>query len=230
MTLPSDTKRDILHCLLREGRLSAQELAAQLAISPQAVRRHLKDLEAQQLVTHEVLAGAVGRPQYRYAISEAGREELRQWQRRQHSGGSKGFAVELLESVAATLGPDQVQDVLEVAWRRKAIDYRQKIGNGSLADRLAQLVALRQEEGYMAEFYAVTEQDQPSAYLFTEYNCAIAAVAQSFPAVCDHELQMLAIALEDCAVERTHWIVDGEHRCGYLIRPLSSLLDTPQNV
>jgi len=23
--------------------------------------------------------------------------------------------------------------------------------------------------------------------------------------------------LADCTVERTHWIVNGEHRCGYLI-------------
>ncbi len=221
VTLTSDTKHDILHCLLRHGHLSAQELAAQLAISPQAVRRHLKELEAEQLVTYEVLSGTVGRPQHRYAISEAGREELRQWQRRQNASGAKGFAVELLESVAATLGPEQVQDVLQVAWQRKARDYRQKIGTGSLAERLHRLVALRQQEGYMAEFYPVQDVDQPAAYLFTEYNCAISAVAQSFPAVCDHELQMFAIALEDCVVERTHWIVDGEHRCGYLIRPLS---------
>ncbi|ATS19525.1 iron-sulfur cluster biosynthesis transcriptional regulator SufR [Parathermosynechococcus lividus PCC 6715] len=221
MTLTSDTKHDILHCLLRDGHLSAQELAVQLAISPQAVRRHLKEMEAAQLVTYDVLSGTVGRPQYRYTISEAGREELRQLQRRQHTSGSKGFALELLESVAATLGPDQVHDVLQVAWRRKAIDYRQQMGNGSLCERLARLVALRQQEGYMAEFYPVHEVGQPPAYLFTEYNCAISAVAQSFPAVCDHELQMFAIALEDCAVERTHWIVDGEHRCGYLIRPRS---------
>jgi DeoR family suf operon transcriptional repressor len=29
---------------------------------------------------------------------------------------------------------------------------------------------------------------------------------------------MFAIALDDCTVERTHWIVNGEHRCGYLIQ------------
>ncbi|BAY52093.1 transcriptional regulator [Thermostichus vulcanus NIES-2134] len=218
MTLTSDTKQDILHCLLRDGHLSAQELAAQLAISPQAVRRHLKDLEAEQLVTYEVLSGTVGRPQYRYSISEAGREELRQLQLRQQATHPKGFALELLESVAATLGPEQMQDVLQAAWQRKALAYREQMGSGTLAERLGRLVALRQQEGYMAEFYPVSEPK--GAYLFTEYNCAISAVAQSFPTVCHHELEMFAIALGDCAVERTHWLVDGEHRCGYLIRPL----------
>jgi DeoR family transcriptional regulator, suf operon transcriptional repressor len=36
--------------------------------------------------------------------------------------------------------------------------------------------------------------------------------------VCDHELEMFAVALQDCQVERTHWLVNGEHRCGYLIQ------------
>jgi len=39
--------------------------------------------------------------------------------------------------------------------------------------------------------------------------------------VCDHELELFATALPDCTVERTHWIVDGQHQCGYLVRPRS---------
>jgi DeoR family transcriptional regulator, suf operon transcriptional repressor len=51
----------------------------------------------------------------------------------------------------------------------------------------------------------------------TEYNCAISQIAASYPSVCGNELEMFAIALPDCQVERTHWLVGGEHRCGYLI-------------
>jgi DeoR family suf operon transcriptional repressor len=29
---------------------------------------------------------------------------------------------------------------------------------------------------------------------------------------------MFQVALADCTVERTHWLVEGEHRCGYLVR------------
>jgi DeoR family suf operon transcriptional repressor len=59
--------------------------------------------------------------------------------------------------------------------------------------------------------------DGSEDFIFTEYNCAIAHVAESFPSVCGHELEMFATVL-DCPVERTHWMVDGEHRCGYLIQ------------
>lgn len=74
----------------------------------------------------------------------------------------------------------------------------------------------------MAEWYPAeteeTEAVQGYRYIFTEYNCAIATVAESFPTVCDHELKLFAMALPDCSVERTHWLRDGQHHCGYLIQ------------
>lgn len=220
VNITSSTKQDILHCLLKQGRSPAQEIADTLGISPQAVRRHLKDLEEDHLIEYEAIQIGMGRPQLMYRVSTSGREQLRHLQQRQEgSPPNKGFAVELLGAVAATVSPEQMQDILHKAWQQKAREYRQQIGNGPLGDRLAQLVKLRYAEGYMAEFYPVPEATQPNTYLFTEYNCAISSVAQTFPTVCEHELDMFAIALDDCHVERTHWMVDGEHRCGYLITP-----------
>jgi DeoR family suf operon transcriptional repressor len=54
--------------------------------------------------------------------------------------------------------------------------------------------------------------------MLREHNCAISNVAESFPSVCGHELEMFAAVLPDCTVERTHWINNGEHQCGYLIK------------
>jgi DeoR family transcriptional regulator, suf operon transcriptional repressor len=31
-------------------------------------------------------------------------------------------------------------------------------------------------------------------------------------------LEMFELALQDCKVERTHWLAEGEHRCGYLVQ------------
>ena len=50
-----------------------------------------------------------------------------------------------------------------------------------------------------------------------EHTCAISDVAESFTSVCGHELEMFAAILPDCTVERTHWLIHGEHRCGYLV-------------
>jgi hypothetical protein len=47
---------------------------------------------------------------------------------------------------------------------------------------------------------------------------AIADVAESYPKVCDHELEMFTLVLPDCTVERINWMNQGEHNCGYLIK------------
>ena len=110
---------------------------------------------------------------------------------------------------------------MQKQWHRKAQEYRQHLGKGSLEKRVAKLVQMRQTEGYMAEWHTLKPEDNngkgDTRYVIIEHNCAISQVAQSFPTVCGHELEMFAIALDDCHVERTHWINDGEHQCGYLV-------------
>ena len=54
-------------------------------------------------------------------------------------------------------------------------------------------------------------------FILVEHNCAISDVAESYPSICGHELEMFAAVLPDCHVERTQWINNGEHRCGYSI-------------
>ncbi|MFP4134374.1 MAG: iron-sulfur cluster biosynthesis transcriptional regulator SufR [Halothece sp.] len=201
------TKQDILSHLLKQGEATAQELADVLAISPQATRRHLKELEADGLVYHEAVQSGMGRPQYVYHLTQQGRDHL------PHDYGE--FAVSFLHTLAETAGEEQVQAVLEKQWQRKATDYREKIGKGTLQERVEKLVELRQAEGYMAEYYPL-EGSLPK-FLLYENNCAIASVAESYPSVCGHELEMFAAILPDCNVERTHWLYHGEHRCGYLI-------------
>lgn len=208
------TKQDILHHLLKQGQSTAQELAERLHVSSQGIRRHLKDLEADGLIVHQVLQTGIGRPNYSYALSQAGRDRF--------PDRYDDFAVSLLDTLAATVGADQMGSILRKQWERKAIEYRNRIGNGSLKNRVHQLVELRRAEGYMAECHAIDAHgavtSEGTRFILTEYNCAIAHIAESFPSVCGHELEMFAIAL-DCNVERTHWLVNGEHRCGYLIQP-----------
>jgi DeoR family transcriptional regulator, suf operon transcriptional repressor len=202
------TKQDILRHLLREGQSTAQELADRLTISAQAIRRHLKDLEAEELIAHQSVAAGMGRPNNVYTLSRKGREQF--------PDRHDAFAVELLDTLAETVGPEQMGSILRKQWERKALEYRDRLGAGSLQDRVNQLVEIRRAEGYMAEYCAVPAAVE--GYVLTEYNCAISQIAESFPTVCGHELEMFAAALPDCVVTRTHSLVDGEHRCGYLIQ------------
>jgi DeoR family transcriptional regulator, suf operon transcriptional repressor len=203
------TKQDILAFLLRQGQGKAQDLAEAINISPQATRRHLKDLQTDGLIVFHSIASGMGRPQHVYQLSPKGREQF--------PNQYDEFVISFLDTLVNNLGYEQASDILQKHWQRKSLSYRQQLGDGSLPERVAKLVELRRQEGYMAEFQSVDEPFQ--SFILTEHNCAIAQVANSFPTVCGHELEMFATALGDCKVERTHSIVAGEHLCGYLISP-----------
>ncbi len=206
-TKEPSTKQDILQVLLRQGEVSASAIAQSLQVTPQAIRRHLKDLEEEGLIQHKSVQTGMGRPNHLYELSKKGRSQF--------PDRSDEFAVSLLGSLSEQVGPEQMDMILRMQWERKAIEYRDRIGEGPLKARVQALVELRRGEGYMAECH---ESDLERQYVLTEYNCAISHIAETFPNVCGHELEMFSIALSDCQVERTHWLVDGEHRCGYLIQ------------
>ena len=204
------TKQNILRELLKRGQATASELAQSLSISSQAIRRHLGELETERLIEYEAVQTGMGRPQHIYRLSEQGKSLF------PHRYGE--FAVSFLDTLAETVGKERVSKVLAKQWQRKAEAYRDRLGSGTIAERVSKLVQLRQEEGYMAELHQIKSSENKPEFIFTEYNCAISEVAESYPSVCGHELEMFSAILPDCTVERTHWINQGEHRCGYLIK------------
>ena len=60
--------------LKKARRLTAKDLAARLDISLNAVRHHLKELEAEALVEYERQHRGVGAPAFAYRLTSAGEE------------------------------------------------------------------------------------------------------------------------------------------------------------
>lgn len=206
-TQPASTKDDILQYLLKNSQSTAQDLAEELSISPQATRRHLKDLEGEGLIEYFAVQNKIGRPQHIYRLSRQGRGRF--------PHNYDNFAVSFLNTLVETVGEQQVGEILKKQWQRKAAEYQLRLGKGSLGERMRKLLEIRQEEGYMAELVALEAE---KSYVLAEHHCAIAEVAGSYPSICGHELEMFALLLPDCTIERTHWINQGEQRCGYLIK------------
>ncbi|MFN6035202.1 MAG: iron-sulfur cluster biosynthesis transcriptional regulator SufR, partial [Dolichospermum sp.] len=197
-TQQTSTKQDILEYLLKHSQATAVELADCLDVSPQAIRRHLKDLETEKLVLYSVSAQpSMGRPQHLYQLSQQGRSRLQKNANRLNDGYGE-FAISLLDTLAETVGRDQVKSLLRTQWERKAQEYRERVGNGSLRERVASLIELRKQEGFMAEFHPVeSDASGGERFIFVEHTCAISDVAESFPSVCGHELEMFAAILPD---------------------------------
>ncbi|AUC61033.1 transcriptional regulator of FeS assembly SufR [Cyanobacterium sp. HL-69] len=208
ISLHQSSKESILQYLLKNNKATAQEIAKAIDISPQAIRRHLKDLESQNLIDYEIMPLKSGRPQHSYYLSQQGRDLFPQ--------NYGDFAVSFLDTMAETVGEKKVTEILAKQWQKKASMYRQYMKGKNIEQRVQQLAEIRRREGYMAELYSLSDTESEK-FFFSEHNCAISDVAQSYPQVCGHELEMFASLFPDCKVERTNWIYDGEHRCGYLI-------------
>lgn len=207
-SLQSSSKEAILQYLLKENQASVQDIAEAMKISPQATRRHLKDLLEQGLIEYDLVKVKTGRPQYLYSLSRQGRDRFPQ--------NYGEFAVSFLDTLKETVGENEVSRVLQKQWQKKAQNYLKSMTGKSLEEKVRQLVTLRKDEGYMAELFVV--EKNPPQFFLSEHNCAISEVAESYPQVCSHELEMFCSLFPECEVERTNWIHQGEHRCGYLIR------------
>ncbi len=202
------TRDSALALLLRLGETTAAHLAEQLGVSVQIMRRHLRALEEEGLVSSSPAPEGPGRPTNRWHLTAEGRARF--------PDGGQQFALGLLESMADNLSPELVQQLMAQQAQEKALSYRQLIGAGSLQQRLARLVDLRRNEGYVAE---CAQDPDGEAWLFSEFHCSVMRIAERFPCVCDQELQLIRTTFPDCQVERVHWRLERGHSCGFRLLP-----------
>src|SRR5687767_12625918 len=65
-------RAEVLVALKKRQPLTARELAEQFGLTPNALRRHLKSLEEEELVQYRPVVRGVGAPVFAYSLSEAG--------------------------------------------------------------------------------------------------------------------------------------------------------------
>jgi DeoR family suf operon transcriptional repressor len=202
------TRKGVLAILLRLGEATANDIATRLEISVQATRRHLRGLEDDGLVEGSSSAEGPGRPSYRWQLTGKGHAQF--------ADGSESFALTLLESLSKELPHDALQSLLQHQAVQQAAQYRERLGDGPLEQRVARLVELRKAEGYVAE--CDLEAD---GWVIREFHCSVMRIAEQFPCVCDQELQLIRHTFPDCQVDRVHWRLEAGHSCGFRLTPLA---------
>jgi DeoR family transcriptional regulator, suf operon transcriptional repressor len=190
--------------LKRAHRLTAKELATKLGVSLNAVRHHLKELEAEALVEYERQHRGVGAPAFAYRLSAAG-EAL--FPRRYEA-----TLTQLLDHVVEREGRATAVAVLEARYNALTRRLQDELAGATPAQRMAAVTRLLSDEGYMAEGTASAETGT-----LIEHNCAIQSVAQRFPEICAAEARFLAAAL-GAEVDRHEHILSGCSACEYRVR------------
>jgi DeoR family suf operon transcriptional repressor len=210
---PKGPRGAILVELKRCQTLTAKELAAKLGVSLNAVRHHLKELEAEGFVVYERQHRGVGAPVFAYRLSGIG-EGL--FPRRYEA-----TLLELLDHVVEREGREAAIRVLEAHFGNLTRRLKAELEGAPPARRLESVARALADEGYMAE-WQVSDAQSDMAGTLTEHNCAIRSVSERFPELCAAESRFLEEVLGATVDRRAH-ILGGCSSCEYHVKFQESL-------
>lgn len=125
------TKTRLLTLLKQHGALSAANLSSQLSISLTATRKHIQELQTQQLIVCQTeRPEGRGRPRRVYRLSEQGEEAF-----------PKTYAdlcLEVLQHLEALYGKEAVDAVLRRRSEQQINELKDFLGEGNLQERAQQ--------------------------------------------------------------------------------------------
>lgn len=197
------TRRQILDILKRKGTATLDELAREIGLSAVTIRAHLSVLERDDLVTSDEVRGRVGRPHFVYTLTSRAQEQF--------PVSYHVVAHRFLEAFRTIAGPEQMQKVVQQVADSWAAERVARVTGREMEQRVAEVVAIRNEEGAMAEWERVD-----GAILIHQHNCPASQIACHHPEVCQAELEYLSRLL-GAVVERQGETRGMERRCSYRV-------------
>ena len=202
-----DTRSTIQLILQKEPNLTIQEIAERLGISKMAVFKHVEFLENAGVLERKVEKGKVGRPFYRFRLSESNVSQS------QLVNSDSMMLQALLEHLSDTGNEEVLNSFLRERQKKNIAAYREVLRNSRGEERIMKLAALRKTDHYFPE---VTHLDQDTSEL-VELNCPVLKIAMRNGYACALETEMFSLLL-DADVKSLHKKIDGIGACKFLIR------------
>jgi len=197
------TRGEILTALKTAQPLTAKELASKFGVTPNALRRHLKELEIEGLVRFGREQHGTGAPAFAYSLTERG-EAL-------FPNDYRDALTELLDQVAEKDGRGAVLAMFEQRYADLGRRIKAELETAPQERRLDLVARVLTEAGYMAEWSA-----EAGVFRLAEHNCAMRALVDRFPEICAAEERFLSDVL-GADVERQAHIARGCNSCEYAI-------------
>jgi predicted ArsR family transcriptional regulator len=197
------TRTTLLTLLRTRGTLSVNEMAKELGITEMAVRRHVHTFEGEGMLDSRLSRQAMGRPTRRYFLTLKADELFPK--------NYPVLALDLLDELDGEAAG--MVDILFERRKRKLISkYEDRMKGKALSDRVAELAEIQNAGGYMVNW-----RPDDEGFVFEEFNCPIAQVAQRYNQACTCELALFEKLL-DADVQRTECLTKGGFKCKYVIR------------
>ena len=199
---------EILLAIKKSQPITAKELAVVFDVSANAIRRHLKELEAESLVVYARENRGTGAPSFAFRLSENG-EAL-------FPTRYGEVLTDVLELVARTGGRDAVREMFAERFREYADRMRAELPDASLEQKVEAIASLLSDQGFMAAW-----SNERNALTLAEHNCSVRTAAEKFPEICEAEADFLRDVLQT-DIKRDTYIPEGCNACQYSISLPSS--------
>jgi predicted ArsR family transcriptional regulator len=210
MVMLYDTRLDkspagqILKLLQQLGTLSIKDIETALGVTTNAVRQQITALQAEGFVTAATVREKRGRPHAVYGLSDKGHALF--------ARGYEDLTLVLLEEVLGLEKPESVRQLLQRVSARLGEQYAEQIHGAALAERLQELVAVFEKRGIL-----VKVEEEPSAFVLTEYGCPYYGLAREHREVCSMEIEAIEQALGS-PVTLCQSQLDGHHGCQFQVK------------
>jgi DeoR family suf operon transcriptional repressor len=201
-----DSRRALVVEMKKRGEASADELASATGLTVSAVRQHLAGLASDGLVEHRAVRTGPGRPRHAHRLTGAGHELF---------PAAYGELTNELLDYFADVDPHLVDVAFERRRQRRTKAAKARLAGLALADQVAELARILDEDGYMAEMVTMADD----TFRIVEHHCAIFGVAKRYGQACSAEIAFIRDVLPTADVERVSHMVSGGHMCAYEVKP-----------
>ncbi|MBL1264871.1 helix-turn-helix transcriptional regulator [Candidatus Methylomicrobium oryzae] len=207
----SSRQHQILDLLLNtKAGLSIDELAAQLAISRNAVQQHIDKLERDGYVKTGMLNKTAGRPVRVFVLTEAGINSFQ----KQYAWFSELLLSKLRQEMGVVALERYLHDLAESLAQGLLPQFAGKQGD----ERLAELIKIMNALGFKARLN--TSREEPAS--IDAFNCIYHDLAQKFQEVCEFDRALITKLLEQ-DIEHLECMAKGGGVCKFRAKPS----DTP---
>lgn len=198
------TKDKILHTLLRQPKITINELAESVGINPISVRHHLTNLQMEGLVMANEERHGVGRPRLVYSLTEDGMEKFPTRYLR--------LTTRLLAQMKETMPAPMVNKLFNQMAEGLASEYTEQVKGMSMEERLDFAKEMLAREGFIVEW-----EKRDGQYQIHEISCPYHQIGMAHPEVCAVD-QILISKMLALPVNKVQCILDGAAHCTYVVQ------------
>lgn len=195
----------LLILLKKHGPMQASEAGEHLGTTGEAARQQFTKLARDGMVEAHSECRGVGRPVQRWHLTALGNKRF--------PDSHAELTVKILTTIRRELGEDAIGKIITARENEARRDYFDKLrGAETLEERIIRLVAIRTEEGYMAQW----EKEPEGSWLIIENHCPICSAARMCQGFCRAELELFQTVL-NASVERVEYLLTDSRRCVYRV-------------